>query len=29
MSFNELREANDVIEEDNKSYMEKISNLGE
>lgn len=28
-SFNELREANNVIEEDNKSYMEKLSNMGE
>lgn len=28
-SYNELKEANDLIEEDNKSYMEKISNMGD
>lgn len=28
-SYNELMDANNVIEEDNKSYIEKISNMGE
>lgn len=28
-SYNELRKANDEIEEDNKSFIDKISNIGE